>query len=68
MASGCTHECRTHVEPGRYLRGVLHSQGIVCSCKHMVSCSCLPKRVVVSDTVLDLLGDLHTIQLSIMTQ
>jgi hypothetical protein len=68
MASSCTHECRTHVNSGRYMRGVLHPQGIICSCKHLVSCSWSLQDTVVVDAVLNILGHLRTIQPSIMTQ
>lgn len=50
------------------MRGVLHPQGIVYSCKHLVSCSFPLQDTVVSDTVFNILGHLRTIQRYIVTQ
>jgi hypothetical protein len=50
------------------MRGVLHPQGVVCSCKHLVSFSCPFQETAVPDTVFNILGHLRTIQPSIVTQ
>lgn len=50
------------------MRGVLYPQGIICSCKHLVSCSCPLQDTVVADAFFNILGHLRMIQQSIVTQ
>jgi hypothetical protein len=50
------------------MRGVLHPQGVIRSCKHLVSFSYPFQETAVPDTGFNILGHLRTIQSSIMTQ
>lgn len=50
------------------MRGVLHPQGIICSCKHLVGSPFPLRDTVVSNAVFNILGHLRTIQPSIATQ